>query len=250
MSALLTVEGVSKHFGGVRACNLAHLEVLDGETHALIGPNGAGKSTLIALLAGTLAPEHGRIVLRGEDVTRLPAHARVTHGLARSFQVTSVFPDFSLRDNILFSLLARDGSSFHFWRPVRAESALHAQADAILSEIGLAESANLRAKELAHGQQRQLEIGLALAAEPKLLLLDEPMAGMGVEDGESMLTLLTKIKPRVAMLLVEHDMDTVFRLADRISVLVAGEIIATGAPAEIRTNASVRAAYLGDADAA
>jgi branched-chain amino acid transport system ATP-binding protein len=246
MNALLSTHGLSKHFGGILATNQIDLAVEAGETHAIIGPNGAGKTTLIAQLAGALASDRGRIVFDGADITALASHQRVARGLARSYQVTSLFPNFTAEENILFAGQARTGSSFSFWRSRTRESALREAARTALQEVGLEALASQRAAGLAHGQQRQLELALALATGPKLLLLDEPMAGMGPEESREMFALLQRLKSRLTLVLVEHDMDTVFRLADRISVLVAGQIIATGTPESIRRNADVRAAYLGE----
>lgn len=243
MSVLLQTEKLSKHFGGVYATQSVNLTVAAGETHAIIGPNGAGKTTLIAQLAGAIAPDEGKIVFDSVDVTRQPQHRRVAAGLARSFQITNLFPRFSVRDNMLLAVQAASGSSFRFWR--EREKALQQTAEALLESIGLADCALRPVSALAHGQQRQLELGLALATRPRLLLLDEPMAGMGPEESAQMARLLAKLKAQLTLILIEHDMDTVFSLADRISVLVGGRIIATGAPDEVRENPNVQAAYLG-----
>ncbi len=243
---LLEVQGLSKHFGGVQANAGIDLGVLEHEVHALIGPNGAGKTTFISQLSGMMRSDAGSVNFAGQDITHLSAHRRVHVGLARSFQITSIFPSFSVLDNLALAVQARTGSSFSFWRPLRAEPALFAEAQALAVEAGLAGREGQLAASLAHGEQRQLEVGLALATRPKMLLLDEPMAGLGPEESERMIGLLLSLKGRVAMLLVEHDMDAVFRLADRISVLVSGRIIATGEPDFIRRHAEVRKAYLGD----
>ena len=243
---LLRVEGLSKHFGGVVAVDGVGLEVARGELHALIGPNGAGKTTIIHHLSGASPPDAGRIVFEGRDVTRLAFHERVALGLARSFQITSIFRQFSVLDNIALAVQARSGSSLSFWRPLAAERALGEEARRIVAEAGLAGREDVLAGNLAHGEQRQLEVGLALATRPKLALLDEPTAGMGPEDAQRMIAFLNGLKGAVTILLVEHDRDAVFRLADRISVLVNGRVIATGAPAEIRANGEVRRAYLGE----
>jgi len=244
--AVLSIDGLAKRFGGVVAVDDVSLEVERGAIHALIGPNGAGKTTIIHQLSGALAPDAGRIVFEGRDVTRIPAHERVALGLARSFQITSIFGSFSVLDNAALAVQARSGSSLSFWRPLAAESALFAAARAVLERVGLGARADVSAGALAHGEQRQLEVGLALATGARLLLLDEPMAGMGPEESERMIALIGKLKGALSLLLVEHDMDAVFRLADRVSVLVNGRVIASGSPAEIRANDEVRRAYLGE----
>jgi branched-chain amino acid transport system ATP-binding protein len=243
---MLELRGVSKRFGGVVATDDVTLDVAQGEVHALIGPNGAGKTTLIGQIAGVLPTDMGRIVFNGADVTHLTTHARVRAGLARSYQITSIFRRFTVLDNLALAVQARSGSSFSFWRPMRSERALFDEAAAIATEIGLWEKANTLAATLAHGEQRALEVGLALATGPQLLLLDEPMAGMGPQESVRMIALIEKIRSQVTVLLVEHDMDAVFRLADRISVLLNGRIIATGAPQAIRADPAVRKAYLGE----
>ena len=243
---MLELRGVSKRFGGVVATDDVTLDVVRGEVHALIGPNGAGKTTLIAQISGVLPTDVGRIVFNGADVTRLTTHARVRAGLARSYQITSIFRRFSVLDNLALAVQARSGSSFSLWRPLRSERALFAEAAAIAHEIGLAEKLGHPAATLAHGEQRALEVGLALATRPQLVLLDEPMAGMGPQESARMISLIEKVRAQVAVLLVEHDMDAVFRLANRISVLVNGRVIATGAPQAIRADPAVRKAYLGE----
>jgi branched-chain amino acid transport system ATP-binding protein len=246
---LLEARGLIKRFGGLVATDNLDLAVEPGEIHAVIGPNGAGKTTLIAQLSGELKPNSGTILFAGEDVTALPAPARSQRGLARSFQITSVFRGFTAHDNVALSLQAHDGHSFRFWRDARREANLREPARAILEEVGLGARAEVLAANLAHGEQRQLEIAMALATKPRMLLLDEPMAGMGREDSERMVALLKRLKGRETILLIEHDMDVVFALADRITVLVYGRAIATGAPQDIRANADVRQAYLGEDDA-
>jgi branched-chain amino acid transport system ATP-binding protein len=246
---LLEAKGLVKRFGGLVATDNLDLAVEPGEIHAVIGPNGAGKTTLIAQLSGELKPNEGTIRFAGEDVTALAAPARSRRGLARSFQITSVFHGFTALDNVALSLQAHDGHSFRFWKNARTEASLREPARAILEEVGLGPRADVLAANLAHGEQRQLEIAMALATKPRMLLLDEPMAGMGREDSERMVALLRRLKGRETILLIEHDMDVVFALADRITVLVYGCVIATGAPAAIRANAEVRQAYLGEDDA-
>jgi branched-chain amino acid transport system ATP-binding protein len=247
---MLELKGVSKRFGGVVATDDVSLHVAAGEVHALIGPNGAGKTTLIAQISGSLGVDSGQIRFLEEDVTRTRQHQRVKAGLARSYQITSIFKRFSVLDNLALAVQARSGSSFSFWRPVAAEGALFDEARSIAAQIGLAEKSGDLAGTLAHGEQRALEVGLALATLPKLVLLDEPMAGMGPEESARMIELVGRIRAKVTVLLVEHDMDAVFRLADRITVMVNGRVIATGSPGQIRAYAEVRRAYLGDEVAA
>ena len=244
MISLLTAKGLVKSFGALRASDGIDLEVGEGETHAVIGPNGAGKTTFISQLAGSVRPDAGWIAFAGEDITRLSTASRARRGLARSFQITSVYLDFTALQNVALAVLARSGR-LGFWRDARSDSSLLQPAAEILQEIGLAERAHVLAANLSHGEQRQLEVAMALATRPRLLLLDEPMAGMGTEESARMIALLTSLKQRHTIVLVEHDMDAVFRLADRISVLVYGRMVATGAPQEIRANPEVRAAYLG-----
>ena len=243
---LLRVDDLEKRFGGIVATDGVRLEVMRGEVHALIGPNGAGKTTLIAQLSGSLAPDAGKIVFDGVDITAMPQHSRVRAGLARSYQITSIFRKFSVRDNLALAVQARSGSSLSFWRPVAAETQLAEEATRIAVQVGLGARLDAPAGSLAHAEQRCLEVGLALATGAKLLLLDEPMAGMGPDESQRMVDLSEHLRATVTVLLVEHDVDAVFRLADRISVLVSGAIVATGTPDEIRTNAEVRRAYLGD----
>jgi branched-chain amino acid transport system ATP-binding protein len=243
---LLRVEGLYKRFGGLVATDRLDFAVERGELHALIGPNGAGKTTFIHQLSGALRPDGGRIVFDGQDVTTRSLHERVRTGLARSYQITSLFKRFSVRHNLALAVLARSGSSLSFWKPLSREAALAQEAMAIAARVGLAGREHRIAGTLAHGEQRQLEVGLALATDARLLLLDEPMAGMGPEESQRMIELIAALKGIVTVLLVEHDMDAVFRLADRVSVLVSGRVIATGTPEAIRSNAEVRRAYLGD----
>ena len=243
---MLEIKRLYKHFGGVVAVDKVDLSVLRGEVHALIGPNGAGKTTLIAQVSGSLAPDAGQILFDRRDITKAPQHVRVKAGLARSYQITSIFRRFSVLDNLALAVQARSGTSFSFWKPVAAESALFDEARAIADEVGLSQKLNFSGASLAHGEQRALEVGLALATSPKLVLLDEPMAGMGPEESKRMIGLIGRIRAQVAVLLVEHDMDAVFRLADRISVMVNGRLIATDRPEKIKMNAEVRKAYLGD----
>ena len=243
---LLHVEGLVKRFGAVTACDGLSIDVRPGEIHALIGPNGAGKTTAIAQLSGEMRPDAGTVRLDGRDITRLPPDARARAGLARSFQITALFGGFTALDNVALAVQAHAGHSFRFWRPARTDPDLREPARAALDAIGLGARAGIRAASLSHGEQRQLEIAMALATRPKLLLLDEPMAGMGPEESVRMVQILAALKGKLAILLVEHDMDAVFALADRITVLVAGQAIASGKPDAIRADAGVRAAYLGE----
>ena len=244
---MLAVRQLAKRFGGVVASDGIDLDVASGSLHAIIGPNGAGKTTLIAQLSGELAPDAGSIVFAGHDITRLPVHTRARLGLGRSFQITSVVRQFTALENVMLSVQARAPHSFCFWRPARADAALRDPARLALSQVGLGERADVPASSLAHGERRALEIARALATEPTMLLLDEPMAGMGPEDSSRMIGLLSALRARFTILLVEHDMDAVFALADVITVLVYGRVIATGTPSEIRANSAVRRAYLGEA---
>ncbi len=243
---LLRVEGLAKSFGALRATDDLNLEVADGEIHALIGPNGAGKTTLVAQLSGELSPNHGRIVFAGDDITRIPAYERPHIGLVRSFQITSIFPEFTALENVALSAQSRTGHSFHFFAPVAGDATLNAIAMKALGDVGLADAAGRPAHALSHGQQRRLELAMALVLQPRLLLLDEPMAGMGPDESAFVVEVLSRLRGSVTMLLIEHDMDAVFALADRITVLVYGRAIATGTPAEIRENPAVREAYLGE----
>jgi branched-chain amino acid transport system ATP-binding protein len=243
---LLEIRGLTKRFGALLASDNIDLEVQEGETHAVIGPNGAGKTTLIAQLAGNLRPDMGRVRFAGEDVTALSPQARSRRGFARSFQITSVYSDFTALENVMLAVQAHAGSSFRFWGPAREDPALSSPARAILDKVGLGGRSDVLAANLAHGEQRQLEIATALATRPRLMLLDEPVAGMGVEETRHMIEFLSSLKGEKTIILVEHDMDAVFSLADRVSVLVYGRIIATGTPQEIRANPEVRRAYLGE----
>lgn len=243
---LLATRNLIKSFGGLTASNDLSLEVLPGEVHAVIGPNGAGKTTLIAQLSGELQPDSGRVLFAGEDITSLPAWRRPHLGLTRSFQITSIFRDMTALQNTALAVQAHAGHSFRFWEPAAEDPELLQPAQEALQQVGLGDRASVPAAALAHGEQRQLEIAMALATKPRLLLLDEPMAGMGPEESAQMVTLLRSLKGKLTILLVEHDMDAVFAVADRISVLVYGRAVATGYPDEIRHNEEVRQAYLGD----
>ncbi|MCB9947320.1 MAG: ABC transporter ATP-binding protein [Rhodospirillaceae bacterium] len=246
MTALLHAAGLTKRFGGLVANDAVDLDVGEGEIHAVIGPNGAGKTTLLAQLSGELSPDAGSIHFGGREITAWPVAARARLGLARSFQITTILPSFTVRDNVALAVQGRERHSFKFWRNAARDPALNAPAAKALDRVGLAAHADRPAAALAHGQKRRLELAMALAMRPKLLLLDEPMAGMGGEESAEMVTLLAGLRSQAPILLVEHDMDAVFALADRITVLLHGRVIASGPPAAIRADTRVREAYLGD----
>ncbi|MFT3717166.1 ABC transporter ATP-binding protein [Pseudorhodoferax sp.] len=244
---LLQAEGLVKRFGGLLATDGLQLALAPGETHALIGPNGAGKTTAMGLLTGELRPDAGRVLLDGRDVTRWSVARRARAGIARSYQITQLLPGFTVLENVMLVVQARAGASFGAWTPVHRQPALTGPALAALEQVGLAGRAHADVAALAHGEHRQLELAMALALQPRVLLLDEPLAGMAQGESERMVELLLQLKRRYAMLLVEHDIDAVFRLADRVSVLVDGRAIASGAPAEVQADPAVRRAYLGQA---
>ena len=248
---MLHVDNLVKLFGGLAATDHASLRVQPGEIHALIGPNGAGKTTLIQQISGAVAPDEGSIVFDGTDLTHTPMHHRVRLGLVRSFQITSIFKRLTVQDNLALAIQAGDsqtmGGSFKFWRAARSEQIRYDRADDIAQRVGLQTKRMQVAGALSHGEQRQLEVGLALATSPKLMLLDEPMAGMGPDESQRMVQLLQSLRGQTTMLLVEHDMDAVFRLADTISVLVSGQVMACGTAEQIKNDPSVQRAYLGDA---
>lgn len=246
MNAVLQVQGLIKRFGGLTATDDLSLALVPGEIHAVIGPNGAGKTTLINQLSGEFFPDEGRIVFDGRDITHMPPHERALAGLGRSYQITSVFTDFTVLQNVCMAAQGHAGHSFRFWTPVGRQRELTEPARAALAQVGLADRADTPVAALAHGERRQLEIAMTLASSPKLLLLDEPMAGMSHAESEGVVSLLAGLKGRYTILLVEHDMDAVFALADRITVLVYGRAIACGTPEEIRNNREVRDAYLGE----
>jgi branched-chain amino acid transport system ATP-binding protein len=237
--------GLTKQFGGVVASDDITLDIERGELHAIIGPNGAGKTTLIGQLAGEIAPNAGRVIFDGQDITALRADRRSARGLARSFQITSLFPDFTALDNVALAVQAHAGHSFRFWHDARREPALRDPARAALAGVGLAGRADAIVSELSHGEHRLLELAMALATKPRLLLLDEPMAGLGPEESARVVAMLRGLKRSLTILLIEHDMEAVFALADRITVLFYGRVIASGAPDAIRADAEVRRAYLG-----
>ena len=243
---LLHVDGLVRRFGGIVATDNLSLDIARGELHAIIGPNGAGKTTLISQLIGQLRPSAGTIRFAGQDITHLPAWRRSRLGLARSFQITSLLKDFTAADNVALAAQARDGHSFRFWGNARRESQLRDAARSALARVGLERRADVVVSELSHGEQRELELAVALATRPQLLLLDEPMAGLGATESARMVKLLADLRKEVTIILVEHDMNAVFALADRITVLVYGRIIASDVPAAIRLNEEVRRAYLGD----
>jgi branched-chain amino acid transport system ATP-binding protein len=246
---LLQITNLAKRFEGIVATDNLTLSVAAGELHAVIGPNGAGKTTLISQLGGQVAPDSGSIRFDGHDITWMPMYRRSRLGLARTFQITSMFLDLSVLDNVALAVQAHAGHSFRFWRNARAEPELREPARAALARVGLAERVDLRASLLSHGEHRLIELAMALAGQPRMLLLDEPMAGLGPDESARMVELLRTLKKKLTILLVEHDMEAVFALADRITVLVYGRVIASGSPADIRANAQVREAYLGEAEA-
>ncbi|MEO9780966.1 MAG: ABC transporter ATP-binding protein [Sedimentitalea sp.] len=242
----LTVRNLTKSFGALKVTDDVSLDFAPGEIHAIIGPNGAGKTTLISQLSGQLRSDSGTVAIAGRDVTRLSMPDRVKLGLARSFQITSVLPGFTALENVALAVQARQGSSFRFFKTVADEAALNDAALVALREAGLEHRSDIPAKSLSHGEHRRLELAIALATEPKILLLDEPLAGVGGEDADTFVANLQKLKGRFTIVLIEHDMDAVFALADRVSVLVYGQIIATGTPEAVRSDPEVRTAYLGD----
>ncbi|CAN7206011.1 ABC transporter ATP-binding protein [Rhizobium sp. LjRoot30] len=243
---VLEIENLVKNFGALRATDGVSLDLRQGEIHALIGPNGAGKSTLIHQICGTLKPDQGSIRFSGQDITALGVAERARLGLGRTFQVSSIAPEFSALRNVMLAVQAKQGTSFRFFTPVMRDRSLTEPAMAMLERVGLAARANILAAELSHGERRQLEIAIALALDSKAFLLDEPMAGMGPEGSKALTGFLDGLRHEAPILLVEHDMDAVFALADRISVLVYGKIITTGTVEEIRRDPAVRSAYLGD----
>ncbi len=242
----LQTEGLVKRFGALLVTDHVSLDIRPGELHAVIGPNGAGKTTLINQLSGELQPSEGRICLDGQDIGALSVAQRARAGLLRSYQITSIFEEFSVRENATLAALAAKRNAWRFWQPMLADAAVRSAADEAIEAAGLTAQANIPAGELAYGQRRQLELAMALAAQPKFLLLDEPMAGMSVQESAAVIALLHSLKRRYTILLVEHDMDAVFSLADRITVLVYGSVLFTGTPAEIRAHREVRAVYLGE----
>lgn len=237
---------LSKYFGGIRALDDITFAVKLGQTHAIIGPNGAGKTTLLAQLAGQMKPDKGRIQFEGKDITKLSCPRRARLGLARSFQTSSVIMPMTLLENVMLAVQARRGHSFRFWSPLHQDRTIRAVAMQSLNSVGLEAHADSSASQVAHGQHRQLEIAIALAMQPKLLLLDEPTAGMGAEESAQLVAMLSRLKGKITILLIEHDMSAVFALADTISVLVGGQLLATDTAINIRNNAEVQRAYLGE----
>ena len=242
----LRVENLRKSYGALKVTDDVSLDIAANELHAIIGPNGAGKTTLIHQLSGLAQPDSGRVIFMGEDVTHLPMDARARLGLVRSFQITSILPRFSALENVAVAAQARDGSSFRFVGNAARETDLNDIAMALLTRFGLAARAHIAAGLLSHGEKRQLELAVALAAKPKLLLLDEPLAGASHEEAQRLVATLKELRRELPIVLIEHDMDAVFALADRVSVLVYGRIIASGLPQAVRADPQVRAAYLGE----
>jgi branched-chain amino acid transport system ATP-binding protein len=244
--AILSVEGLHKRFGGLNAINDVNLDVQPGELVAIIGPNGAGKTTLINLLTGVYRANEGRILFQGEDVTTLPVHSRSMRGLARSFQITSIFPELTVLENVAIAAQAHAGHSYRFWKPLIEDRRIFDACRDVLAELGMTEQSDRPASMIAHGEKRVLEIAMALVTRPKMLLLDEPMAGLGLEESRQMIKFIAAMKQRATILLIEHDMEAVFALANRIFVLASGAIVASGPPAHIKSDPSVKLAYLGD----
>jgi branched-chain amino acid transport system ATP-binding protein len=243
---MLRLDGLCKSFGSLVVTDDVTLDVMPGEMHAIIGPNGAGKTTLINQISGLIPPDAGTIRFAGADITALSPETRALRGLARSFQITSILPGFPVLENVALAVQARAGSSLRFFGRASDEAALNRPAMAALEQTGIADRAYVRAGELSHGEKRALELAIALAMEPTLLLLDEPMAGMGSEEAERQVELLLRLKGQLTMILVEHDMAAIFALADRISVLIRGRVLTTGLPDQVRADPQVVTAYLGE----
>jgi len=246
MGELLRIDQLVKHYGAICVTDSVNLTVNAGEIHAVIGPNGAGKTTLINQITGEVASDAGTIRFEGQDITRWPVARRARAGMSRSFQINSLIPAFTARENVLLAVQAARGHNFYFFKSLASQADLLDEADAFLTRVGLEQHANDLVSELAYGQQRLIEVAIAMASHPKLLLLDEPMAGLGPTESERMIELLSRLRQDYGMLLVEHDMEAVFALADRISVLVYGQVLLCDTPANVRHNAKVREAYLGD----
>ncbi len=247
-TAKLEIRNLRKAFGALVATNDVNITVRPGELHALIGPNGAGKTTLISQISGEMFPDSGQILLDGRDITRLPAHKRASVGLARSFQISQLYNDLTVEDNVAMAVQAQSAKRFNLLIDARKDASLREPARQALARVGLGDYAKLQVSELAHGQKRQLELAIALSLNASVLLLDEPMAGLGAEESRLMRDILLGLKGQYAILLVEHDMDIVFSLADRVTVLVYGKPVFTGTPEEVRNNPTVRDAYLGEED--
>jgi branched-chain amino acid transport system ATP-binding protein len=248
-ASLLVAEGISKRFGGLKANENVSLDVREGEIHAVIGPNGAGKTTLMAQLSGEQEPDSGRILFQGQDVTALPIHGRAKLGIVRCYQISSTFLDLTVLENVLLGVQAREGGHLRWWANARRDPGLLPQAQEAIAAVQLEERTGVLVRELSHGERRQLELAMVLATRPRLFLLDEPLAGMGMEESPRIVELILGLKRRGGILLIEHDMDAVFKLADRITVLVEGRVLVTGSPEQIRGDARVRDAYLADEDA-
>lgn len=246
---ILQLADLHKAYGALKVTDGVSLDVVPGEIHAIIGPNGAGKTTLIGQIAGNVPSDSGSVIFAGQDVTALSVAKRARRGLGRTFQITAVLPEFTALENVALGVQARQGHSFRFFSSAARDRRTSERAEKLLASVGLADRASVRAGSLSHGEQKVLELAITMALEPKLLLLDEPMAGTGPEETAKLIEVLKSLKVQAAMLLVEHDMDAVFELADRISVLVYGQLVATGTAEEIRANETVRAAYLGEEDA-
>jgi branched-chain amino acid transport system ATP-binding protein len=242
----LHLQGLCKSFGSLVVTDDVTLDVHAGEMHALIGPNGAGKTTLINQMSGLIAPDAGTVLFAGDDITALPPETRALRGMSRTFQISSILPGFAVVENVALAVQARTGSSFRFFGDAADEAALNIPAMAALETAGIADRANARAGELSHGEKRALELAIALAMQPRLLLLDEPMAGIGRDETERLVNLLLRLKGQLTMVLVEHDMTAVFALADRISVLIRGRLLTTGSPTQVRADPQVVTAYLGE----
>ena len=245
--SVLEIRNLNKHYGAVHVSRDISLSVPEGQCHALIGPNGAGKTTLIHQISGVVRPDGGEILLCGRNITSDPTWRRAQAGLGRTFQLTSILPTFSVLENVALAAQARSGSSLRFFRPVATETALNEIAMSTLARLNLADRSHVLAADLSHGERRLLELAIALAGAPRLLLLDEPMAGLGRVESAMLIDILAELRRSIPMLLVEHDMDAIFRLADTVTVLVNGQMVASGSPAEVRNDPAARAAYLGDA---
>lgn len=247
MSLALEIRNLQKHFGGLHATRNLSMEIPQGELHAIIGPNGAGKTTLLTQLSGELRPSSGSVFVNGRDVTKAPPHKRAALGVARSFQITTLVKDLTVGENVILALIANSGQAYRFWNRYDRNADLWRAASEAITRAGMAQNLlHRRVADLSHGEQRLLELAIALARDPAILLLDEPMAGLGSEESRAMTRLLGSMRGRRTILLVEHDMEAVFELADRITVLVRGEVVAVGTPEEIRRNEKVREAYLGE----
>ena len=246
MSALLSIRGLDKRYGGLLVTDHVDIDISPGEIHAVIGPNGAGKTTLVNQIVGEISCDEGKILLGSQDITHWSMARRARAGIGRSYQINSIIPGFTVLENVLLAVQAAQGHNFHFWQPVTHNTALVAKADQVMSLLGLNEQRSRLAGVLSYGQQRQIELAMALAMEPKLLLLDEPMAGLGPSESEQMTQILLDLRSRYGILLIEHDMEAVFALAQRVSVLVAGKVAFCGSPQAVRESTLVREAYLGD----